>query len=114
MTMANYRVIERGNGFAGVVAGAEVYDGDELLVVRQVSGAINTDDVRGNYIIAQCARADRDVTDLTDAEFGGLPDVKLVRDEAVESSACRLQPHCNLQLGHGGPCFPSMLRDGSF
>jgi hypothetical protein len=35
-------------------------------------------------------------------------------DADPTSSACKREPWCVLQVGHEGPCLPTMMRDGSF
>lgn len=48
------------------------------------------------------------------AEIGPLI-VEVDPDQSpVTSSACKREPWCVLQIGHDGPCLPTMMRDGSF
>ena len=75
--MTTVKLIEQGNGFCGVSVGAEVYVPvtGELMQLTSAPGRIQTDDVRGNYMIAEAEVADRDVTSLSSEEFAALPGV---------------------------------------
>jgi hypothetical protein len=81
--MTSVKIIEQGNGFSGVRVGAELYDGEDLVVVTALSRTIQTTGAgEGNWLAAEVEMASRDITQLSDAEFAALPQV-LVR--AVQS-----------------------------
>ena len=65
------KIIEAGNGFP--IDGETVYSAEtESLYVVRGTGAIRTDDLRGNYVLAQVEESDEAVTDLSDAQFAEL------------------------------------------
>lgn len=77
ITSTTARLIEQGNGFTGCDVGAEVYDGEDLVVITSCLGCVYTDDSRGNYVVVEVEPADRSVLELSDAEFAELPQVRV-------------------------------------
>lgn len=71
-----YRIYFGGASDVRPAIGAEVLHArfGELLVLTSAPGRIQTNDPRGNYRVALCIRAERDVTALSEAEFDALPE----------------------------------------
>lgn len=77
-----HRLIEQGNGLDGLEPGALVYSkqDNELLVLVGEPSPIHTDHTgrgQGNYVFAALRPSRRDVTDLSEAELGALPRVRV-------------------------------------
>jgi hypothetical protein len=101
-----------------VAAAVERKTPAEILAARLPGSSVRPVAVIGDGVtvleITSPAGTDPKTIEAAAEHLATVEATRLIQATEPTSSACKREPWCVLQVGHEGPCLPTMMRDGSF